>query len=242
MRIPVLAMGVACSGALLLANSAQALLIDSFDADPDAVSTGTPGPSNTASAAAIGGSRTLEILGFPGDLDPTSLGADLEVAAPPGVLAHSQDALAPGGRSKVTWDDNGNGLGGLDLTDGGLANGLMVDLIAIDIGDVDVTFMVEDTAGGSAQLLLAGLAAGTNQFLFSDFVGAVNFESVQNVMLTIDADARSDLVLDLIETVDVPPTPPTPPPPPDVIPEPVTSTLGMMGLVTLGMVLRRRSV
>lgn len=239
MKLPALAVGAACSGALLLANSAQAILIDNFDSGPGTVSTAVPGPTNFASIDAIGGSRTLEMLGFPTDADPTSQGATLEVAAPvPGVLAHSQNAIAPGGRSKVTWDNNGLGLGGVDLTDLGQANGLMVDLLSIDVGNVDVTFMIEDIDGQSSELLLSGLAAGTNQFLFSDFIGNADFETANNIMLRIDADATSDLTLDLIETVAVPPPPPPPPP---VIPEPVTSTLGVMGLAALGMVLRRRS-
>ena len=232
--------GTTCAGVLAIAGGAQAIMIDDFDIGPGMVDSDlSPGPTNFAAVgSAIGGSRTLEILGFPGDGNPTSEGAELEVSVPPGQLGHSQDAFAPGGRSKVTWDANGGGLGGEDLTDGGLANGIMVDLISIDVGMVDVTLMVEDTVGGASSLVLSPLAAGPNSFFFADFIGDADFSDADVIMLQIDAEATSDLVLDLLETIDVPP----PPGPREGIPEPISSTLALMGLSTLAVATKRRRV
>ncbi len=230
-----MAMVAACAGGLALAGDAYGLLIDNFDSGAGTVdSLVDPGPTNFASVDAIGGSRTLEILGFPTDGDPLSMGAELSVAVPPGALGHSQDVFAPGGRSKVTWDSNGAGLGGLDLTDGGLANGLSMDLLSIDVGTVDVTLMVEDTGGGMSSLQLPGLVLGTNNFFFASFSVGADFTDVESIMMTIEADESSDLVIDFLETIDVPPTPR------NAVPEPITASLGLMGLGALGYTTRRR--
>ncbi len=226
-----------CGGGLVLASSAQALIIDNFDSGPGIVdSIGDPGPTNFASGDAIGGSRTLEILGFPGNGDPISSGAELQVAVPPGAIGHSQDAFAPGGRSKVTWDANGAGLGGLDLTDGGLANGIEFELISIDVGAVDVTITVVDSGGDSSDLLLSPLVVGSNQFFFADFNGTADFADADMIMMNIDADQASDLILDIIQTIIVPP----PPPGPALVPEPITASLGMMSMGALAYATKRR--
>ena len=228
----------ACAGGLIVAGSAQAIVIDNFNSGSGMVSSAIPGPVNfgTAAGDALANSRTLEIIGFPTNADPLSMGAELEVAAPPGRLGHSQDAFAPGGRSRVLWDANGGGLGGLDLTDGGASNAIKMDLISIDVGNVGVELFVEDTGGTVSSLVLPGLAPGTNEFLFTDFVGGADFSMVESVMMEITASTTSDAVFDLIETNDVPP----PPGPRGEVPEPVTATLGLMGLGALAHATRRR--
>ena len=227
--------GVAGLG-LTMADTAQAIIIDDFDTGPGVVQTfdpgtgtGDPGPTTFAAAGAIGGERTLEILDFPAGSGTPSEGAMLEVAVPPGALGHSQDAFADGGRSKVTWT-----AGGADLTDGGASDGIMLDLISIDVGGVDVTVMVQDTAGGASSLVLSPLVVGPNNFFFADFIGDADFTITDVIMLEIEADNQSDLVLDFFETSQVPP------PPGEGVPEPVSATLGLMGLGALAHATRRR--
>ncbi len=236
-----MAIGVASGVILAGAGPASGILIDSFDSGFGAVdSINDPGPTNFPSGDAIGGSRTLEILDFPAGSGNLSQGAELAtgfVPNPPpgtGALGHSQDSFAPGGRSKVSWT-----AGGVDLTEGGLADGVMFEILAIDQGNVDLTLTITDTAGNSSELPLAGLGTGASSFLFTNFTGNADFADADMIMLTIDAGEASDFTLDLLETV---PVPPPPPPPGNGVPEPISATLGMMGLGALGYATKRRGI
>ena len=224
------AMMAACAaGGMVMTDAANAtVMIDDFETGPGMVDVDNPGPTNFVAAGAIGGSRTLQVL-------PGASGTELEVQS--GVLGHSQSALGTGGSSKTTWDANGLGLGGVDLTDGGVDDAIMFEILSIDVGDVDVTFMVQDTAGGSASVTSVGLVAGSETVPYTDFVGAVDFTDIDVIMLQIDAVGTSDLLLDLLATADTI----TPPPPPTTgVPEPVSATLGLMGLGALAHATRRR--
>ncbi len=221
-----------CASGMIISGQARAMVIDNFDSGPGVVSSdGIAGPLNLPAAGALGGSRTLQILGFPTDADPVSDGAALEVATPPNATGHSQNAFAPGGRSMITWDANGAGLGGLDLTDGGLSNGIKFDLLSIDVGSVDATVKVVDTSAAEATLAVSDLMMGSNHFMFADFLGSVDFAAVDAVMLVIDADKNSDLRIDLIQTIDVAPS---------GVPEPMNAVLSGMALGTLAHATRRR--
>ena len=225
--------GCTCVAGLLFAGTAQGVIIDDFNDGPGSVGTDVPGPgpTNFEAATAVGGSRTLEIIGFPGDGDGLSQGAELEVAAPnPGAIGHSQDAFSPGGRSRVTWDDDGNGLGGVDLTDDGADNAFQLALLALDVGFVDVSFSVESNDHGTATIDIDDLEEGAFNVVYADFDGFSDeiFENVDKVTMTITAGEQSDLVIDIISTTFVPP-----------IPEPTTAGL-IVGLVSMGLIGRKR--
>jgi len=128
------------------------------------------------------------------------------------------------------WDADGAGLAA-DLTDGGLANGIEIAIMAIDQGSVTLTLEVFDGAS-VALLTLAGLGAGNFSFLFGDFVGDGGvFDSASAVRLTIEATEAADLALDFVRTIDVPPP---------RIPEPATLALFGLGLMGLASIRRRR--
>lgn len=192
------------SSALLLSlGTGKAAIIDNFNSDTALVNTGTPGPATFAAnpTNTIGGFRTLQILGYPADLDPTSPGATLEVVG--GLLGHSQN-VGTSGRSRITWD--GDGSLNADLTDGGSSDRLELSVVDLDQGPITLTFVIRSGAN-SATRSLSGLGLGTHQFAFSSFSGDTSvFANAESIELTIEAPTSSDLGLDFIRTTtsDVP--------------------------------------
>ncbi len=225
MQIQPCLAAAACAAGLAVAGSAEAIVIDTFNSGPGLVrSIGDLGPTNYASTDAIGGSRTLAILGFPTDGDATSEGAQLQVAVPPGAIGHSQDAFAPGGRSKVTWDANGAGLGGLDLTDGGKSDAIVMELVFVDDGNVEVTFTVMDSAGATSEMVVDSMAIGQNVLPYTGFTGGAALTDVHSVMMTFDVGQSGDVIIDLLET--------------NLVPEPTAAML--LSTVGLGVIWRRK--
>ncbi len=207
--------------------------------------TAAPGPLNVTSNTAVGGSRTMEIIGFPTDTDPVSGGSRLQVIGEdigPGLLGHSQNAFSEGGRSKVTWDANGSGLGELDLTGGGpddaikiLVNNIAIPSgaqVVVEPGQANLTMTVESDAHGSASITVEDIQPGDVILVYSDFTGFSSdiFENVDRVALEIEAGTAADVLIDLLETAD------TLPP----IPEPGSGLL--FGLAASGLAVLRRNV
>ena len=148
------------------------------------------------------------------------------------LLSHSHDASITG-QSWITWDgvaDTPTGLGGVDLTEGGLSSVFEFDVIMDDFA-VDLTFTVwTDAANWSVGTIAlpGGIPFNPGQTFvlpYADFtVGGgtgADFENVGAIELLIDGQIPgTDLLLGIIQT-----------------PEPGTASLIMLGALAL---LRRR--
>lgn len=216
-------------------NPASAMLIDNFNNGGGYVTAAENqsdsvivGPINDV----VGQYRQLEL---PNSKDIHGSGAARMEANPSnaGYLSFSLDAMTTGS-GLLTWDANGAGLGGVDMTDGGLSSYVSFDILAIDQGDVDLSVIVEDIDGTTGRYTLSGAGVGTYQFNFLSFTNAtdIDFADIDSIKLDIIANgAASDLVLDQIFSgghISVPAP---------------RSTLILMalGLLLLGFGLRRRA-
>jgi hypothetical protein len=188
----------------LAASNAQALVIDTFDDTAQQVIASPPGipvPQSDLAAApeAVGGSRNIAITAASGLVQATA-----NTAPTAGAYSHS-NASGVTGTSEITWDNAGGGLGGLDLTDGGLSDALQLVITSIDQGDVTLAFEVIDTNSNASTLTLAGLGIGTHFFFLTDFVGTADLTIAASIKLTVNAGEASDLTLDLVRTNERPP-------------------------------------
>jgi hypothetical protein len=196
---------------MLATSNAQALLIDNFS-DAQNLSRNTTGFINDTAVApgALGGKRDARI-----DVTSSMFGnkMDLSVGAVQPNLSLSK-GTGVSGSSTIEWD-GGNGannidtlgLGGVDLTDGGLSDRFHVRVLEKDLAS-SLTFTIYDTAGGSASgsIGLPVPIAGTTDFylLFSNLVGAVDLTHVGAIKMVISGVTNADLTLGSIETTHTP--------------------------------------
>jgi len=224
-------------GAMLIANHSQALIIDSFnDATPQTVS--NPGAyMSTLPGTMLGGFRHLEIVSSSG---PLSTSASVITTASSGILAHSED-VGTSGVSRVTWNANGTGLGGINLTQGSFSDAFLLDNLSVDQGSLEVKIGVIDTSVNTAYYTLPNIT-NTNTLnntlisaSFSSFFNFSNtdFTSVNEIYLEIKASQESDVTLNEIRTTDGTLV--------TDVPEPATFLLMGAGLVGL-IGLRRRKI
>lgn len=196
--------------ALLLAASvlgpAQALTIDNFDTGGDFLfSPFINGPITTVGLNTndtIGGTRTMRYQFVSGSF------ASVEVDAAFTGSAQTVNTLAMSNPAAVTsfavvhWDNNGAGLGGVDLTDGTIADAIELDVLSIDQGGITLTIAVRDTSNNFANLQLTNLGTGTQTFLFQDFQNFANtdFTAIDFIELSMFGNVASDFILDNIRT------------------------------------------
>ena len=178
------------------------ILIDDFENGGQTVrSIDDPGPTTVASTSAIGGSRTLEII--PG----TDPGTELTVTG--GVLSGSHsdfDVISASSFSVVTWDGGGAGLGGIDLTSGGVDDAFALEMFVISDGNYDIKFTVK-SAFGDASLTANSLARGNaiESIVFEDFGADPRiFESADAITLELHSEPASAMSIGLIKTVPEP--------------------------------------
>ena len=172
----------------LTIGTAQAATIDDFNGGNMHV--GASGTSTIAYTNAIGGFRSVEAT----KSGPLGVAADVAI----GSFFHSSDG-ATSGTSTITWDANGTGLGGIDLTEGLTDNLFNFDFISIDQGKIDLVLTVVDLLSNSSFFILEDAGVGVQSIAFSNFLG-VDFTSVDSISFQVIGDIESDLRLDSIST------------------------------------------
>ena len=223
---------IVAAGLLGMAGWSHAVMIDSYNFGGGTLNSIGPGGSGTDSSTAaeiIGGTRTLSIPGS----EPVD-GGNLSFSAnefDSGELRFSLGAGASGS-AVITWDADGAGLNGLDLSDGGPSTFITFNILAIDQGFVELRMTVEDTVGSTGFLEILNAVAGIQQFTFDDFSGSVDFTMANLISLEITGTDASDLSMGEIFTsgpLDAVP----------VVPEP--GSVGLIALAGLALLrLRRR--
>lgn len=192
-----LAKVITLAAASLVTCAAQAsLVIDDFNTA--AVASVAP-VANLAFGTSSGlFARTLTTTTSGDFLDTT-----INATATPGLLAQSQGAGVKG-ISNVAY-----ALGGLDLTEAGLANAFRLQLVSVDL-NVLLGVRVFDgvnTSSLSANSLNIFIANGGIpsyvDFRFIDFLGGIDFTSVDSVTLVIDGTLQggTDASVDNFATV-----------------------------------------
>lgn len=231
----VLTFAIALVGVLILTvGSARAVMIDTFDVGTQSI-TGVSSDTLTGldTSEVIGGSRKVQILS---STTPTGTVLSVNMPGPGTGLLVMDNGFGVSGEALITWDANGDGLGGADLTDSNNSDSIGLELVGLDFGNVALTVTVFETsaAGGDfASLLLPSATQGENVFDFDSFANFTNvsFNLVDMITLRINAGASQDLAIDFFETLENP-----------VVPEPTTVALLGIGLVGFGgRYLRRRS-
>lgn len=198
-------------GAMMLmsVSNAHALLIDSFD-DDQTLSRSTLGStSDFASGPGIlGGERDVRIT------VTATTGNSLHINGGPGYFSHSQGSLVKG-QTLLQWDGSdasmsvaSPGLGGVDLTEGGVNDRIRVHLVENDL-PAPLKFTVYDTTGASSTATLplpGGVLSPTDKYLYFTEFSGVDLASVKAIEMLIDGSLVSglDVTLDFIETTHAP--------------------------------------
>ena len=197
--------------ALSAFGTASAVTIDDFSEDQAILFQGPVGTTGSTQAGAgmVGGERDIEI-------EVTGASSFHSASVGTGLLNHAQGP-STFGTTTVTWDGvdgdettlDATGLGGVDLTDGGIHNAIAISLFFADSNAV-MDFNVY-TDGANASTLQLALPGGANNELlilpFSDFttlLGAgADFTNVGAIEMFIDGSATAavDVQVELLEGV-----------------------------------------
>jgi hypothetical protein len=204
--------GTMASG--LLAAAANGVIIDTFDISQSAVATmGGGDQANTAAGASIlGGEREL----FSDHMMGGGSISAVSNAAADGLLSFSSDA-GTFGMGKIVWDGNDNntgvfnptGLGGVDFTEGGSHDRLVIRVYSADLpAELRFTFYTDAGNTSEASLMIPGgiFAPGGDVELpyasFTTMAGAgadwTNIGAIRMEILPSGPD--TDLRIDFLQT------------------------------------------
>lgn len=201
----------AALGLIAFAGTASAATIDLYTTDSGPVSAyaGASASIEDAAPSALGGFREIMVEGDGISPDATT------GAANQGQLTFSNDAGVQGQMSVVYNGLGDSGLGGVDLTDGGVSDAFAFDIVAADV-NVGYTISVTDILGISSTSSIGYTGSfvtnKTALVSFSEFTG-VDLTSVDSVILSlvdIQTDFAADTTLDNFRTLDTTPAVPLP--------------------------------
>jgi hypothetical protein len=261
-KINILSLAAAISAALLSTQvSAGIVGIDTFDQttqvlefDPPA---GTPVPAassefnetQTGPGEAIGGYRDM----FISTANPITFNDNGQATV---VSSLGEVQVSNTGNASIvvefTWDGMDNsaavdtdGLGGIDLTMGGLNDGILVGNTRTDL-DVALQFNIWDTSGATGSLSRT-FQQDTNGedvfFAYDQLSNAIDLTNIGAIQLVVTGPDAYDLQFDLLQSTTLTPQTPTPPttttPPPTSVASPATLALVSIGLFGLGFTRRR---
>lgn len=202
---------------LLLAGAplgAQLLTIDSFETDHTTQQLVFP-PAGTTTSASVSGPG---ILGGERDitLNLTSgvvAGNNVSATVSSGVFSYAQ-APTIEATGRIDWDGvdgsgtlNPVGLGGLDLTSGGLQNAVLLRVPFADLPqNVVISIHTDGADASSFTLSLPGAIFSSADYVipYSSFTtllgGGADFSDVGAVSLVVGGPSAPDIVVDLLET------------------------------------------
>jgi hypothetical protein len=208
-------------GSVLMASPAQAAFVTIDDFTVGTVSlTGTGTDTDTTmTTSIIGGERELSVTKHTSGTMNVNLN-DGSNSPDPAVLTVS-NGTGVTSTLDILWDGVGtpaNGLGGEDLTDGGTNTGILIDLLANDLG-VSLTFTLTDLANvvSTNTLTLAAGVFGPQFFDFASFLGGADETQVKSIKFTATGPASADYAFSIIGA--------------SVVPEPTSLALAGMGLI-----------
>lgn len=150
-------------------------------------------------ANTVGGQRQLDI-----NVTNAGAGGTSEIVVRPPTLGGILSVDNGSGRASVasvTW-----GAGGVlgDLTDGGSATHLYVNVLFADLSDsISLSFEITDTNAVVDTQTMTPLGPGGHLIPLDDFVG-VDFTTIDRIVMTASGDPAFDLTIQLVDTRAVP--------------------------------------
>mgnify|MGYP000547679926 CR=1 FL=1 len=192
------------TGTLTLAAAAQAapITIDDFT-DGQVLALAEAPASNTLTetiaGGMLGGFRTLVLTANDNGDIFTGNFLDVNVNAGGNGALVVSNGTGVHGEVLSIWDAAGAGLGGEDITAGGLNSFITMDVLTIDLG-VSVEFTLEDTSGNSFSVTDAFSGPGIFQSDLAAFTG-VDSTSIDSIQMRLfSRDSAWDGAVDFVET------------------------------------------